>query len=294
VPSKQRSRLIDTILHIPPFNVRVRSPFAEVARHLDYFYTSYQRYGPDAFIDFDVQVLHGKGVRRWWRPQVRFLLDAAESFFPLPAQQAAPMFEWGLNWCIATRPLGYLVMHAGLLALDDRALMMPGIPGAGKSTLSASLCLLEGWRLLSDELAILDPKSGQMLPHPRPISLKNASIDIVTGFPQARIGTVYHDTRKGTISHAACPPDSVAASSTGARVRWVVFPRFELDSASSCEELSRAEAFALISEQSFNRERMGEVGFDALCSMLTDARCFQIVYGSTSAGLQLIRDITLS
>ncbi|MCB8747404.1 HprK-related kinase A [Rhodoferax sp. U2-2l] len=284
--------MIDTVLHISPFNVRVRSTLTGVAEHLDFFYQSHARCGSDAFVDFDLQILHGKGLRRWWHPQVRLLLDDTESFFPLPADQAAPMLEWGLNWCIASRPLGYLVMHAGLLARGERALMMPGVPGAGKSTLSASLCLLEDWRLLSDELAILDPASGLMQPHARPICLKNASIDIASGFPQTRLGRVYHDTRKGTISHAACPPASIAASGDPARVEWVVFPRFEFGSTPSCEEISRVEAFSLISEQSFNRERMGEVGFDALCQMLNNVRCYQIVYGSTADGLQLIRDIT--
>jgi HprK-related kinase A len=284
--------LTDTVLHIAPFNVRVRSSFATVARHLDIFYADYRRCEPGAFVDFDIQVLHGKGLRRWWRPQVRFLLDGAESFFPLPAEQAGPMFEWGLNWCLANRPLGFLVMHAGLLAQSGQALMMPGFPGAGKSTLCASLCLLEDWQLLSDELAILDPDSGLMQPHPRPISLKNASIDVVAAFPQTRLGPVYRDTRKGTISHAACPANSVAASTQPARVRWVVFPRFEADSRPQCKEISRAEAFALISEQSFNRERMGEMGFDALCTMLSDASCYQVVYGSTADGLQLIREVT--
>jgi len=284
--------LIDSIIQIPPFNVRVRSPIAAVARHLSYFYSAYGKCQPDSFVDFDVQVLPGNGLRRWWRPQARFLLDNVESFFPLPMEQAAPMLEWGLNWCLASRPLGYLVMHAGTLARSGNALMMPGSPGAGKSTLSASLCLLEDWQLLSDELAILDPASGLLHPHPRPISLKNDSIRLVADFPGARLGAVYTDTHKGTISHALCPDHSIAKATETACVRWIVFPRFTAGKAANIEEISRTEAFTLISEQSFNKERMGETGFQALCSMLTGAQCFQIEYGSTQDGLKLIRDIT--
>jgi len=284
--------LIDTLLHIPPFHVRVRSPLASVRDHLEFFYRGYPVSDAEAFVDFDVQVLPGKGLRRWWAPQVRFLLDGVESFYPLPLDQAAPMLEWGLNWCVASRPLGYLVMHAGMLARGDQALMMPGVPGAGKSTLTASLCLLRHWRLLSDELAILEPASGLMKPHPRPISLKNASIDLVRAFNGARIGRVYKDTRKGTLSHAACPAGSVDLATNAARVRWVVFPKFNAGTSPACEEISRVEAFSLISEQSFNRERMGEAGFDALCALLTDARCFQISYGSTADGLALIEQVT--
>lgn len=285
--------MTESLLHIAPFNVRIRSPFSDVAKHIAFFYSDFPRCSPDAFIDLDIQVLPGKGFRRWWRPQVRFLLDGVESFYPLPAEQSAPMLEWGLNWCVASRPLGFLVMHAAVLARQGLAIMLPGFPGAGKSTLCASLCLQENWQLLSDELAILNPASGAMQPHPRPISLKNASLEIVKQFRAARLGRVYTDTRKGTISHAAIPKASVLAASRTSVVRWIVFPQFERGAEAHHEAISRAEAFNLISEQSFNKERMGEGGFDALCAMLSGARCFKITYGSTADGLQLIRDITV-
>ncbi len=283
--------MLDTILDIPPFTVRVRSPFAAVARHLDLFYAGNSRPASGAFVDFDVDLRPGRGLRRWWHPQVRFELDGAEPFFPLPANQAAPMFEWGLNFCVANRPLGYLVMHAAVLARGERAVMLPGFPGAGKSTLCASLALCAGWRLLSDELAILDPADGCLIPHPRPISVKNASIGIVSAFPGARLGPVYRDTRKGDVSHLGGPPPSRHDATARARVAWVLFPRFDAGAPARCEEISRAEAFALISEQSFNQERMGERGFDALCALLDGARCFDLGYRSTAEGLDLVRQL---
>lgn len=280
---------LDTVLRISPFTVRLRSPFSALRQHLDTFYADVPRGSWRDFIDFDVQILPAGGLRRWWHPQARFLLDGEEPFFPLPAAQAGPLFEWGMNWCAAQRPLGQLVMHAAVVAQGDAALMAPGFPGAGKSTLCSALVHLAGWRLLSDELAILDPATGTVLPHPRPISLKNASIPVVQAFPGVRLGPVYRDTRKGDITHAACPAGSLRAAELPARVRWVVFPRFEAGAAPALEEISRAEAFVLISEQSFNNERMGEAGFQALCDLLGGARCFEIVYGSTEDALALVR-----
>lgn len=271
--------------------MRIRSPFASVAQHLQTYYADARIEGTHAFVDFDLRILPGSGLRRWWHPQARLELDGAEPFLPLPADQAAPLFEWGLNWSIASRALGYLVMHAAVLARDGNAVVMPGFPGAGKSTLCASLTFLEHWQLLSDELAILDPATGDLVPHPRPISLKNESIEIVGRFDGARLGPRYLDTRKGTISHAMVPLSSQRAAESPARCRWVVFPRFEAECEPFMEEIPRAEAFALISEQSFNKERMGETGFTALCAMLDGARCYHIEYGSTADGLRLIRDI---
>ena len=284
--------MIDAILRIAPFNVRLRSPFREVEEHVGRYYPrTLRRRGEGNFVDFDIQILPGKGFRRWFAPQARFLLDGLEPFLPLPAAQAGPLFEWGLNWSIASRPLGYLVLHAAVLAKERKAIVLPGFPGAGKSTLCAALMLLDGWRLLSDELAILDPETGHLHPNTRPISLKNASIDIVKRFPGAQLGPTYRDTRKGTITHANASEASAIAAEETATCSWVVFPRFSTEEAPYRERITRAEAFALISEQSFNKERMGEIGFHALCGMLDGAECHQIGYGSTEEGLAMIRSL---
>jgi len=282
------------VLRIPPVTIRIRTNLPLVEKHLAFFYSAcayIPAISSDDFIDLDVAVLPGIGLRRVWRPQARFLLDNNEPFLPLPIDQAAPLLEWGLNWCMASRPMGYLAIHAAVIARGGQALLLPGFPGAGKSTLCASLVFLDGWRLLSDELGLLDPASGDILPHPRPINLKNQSIDIVAGFSGARVGPRYLDTRKGTVALAAPPEDSIRQGEDPARCRWVVFPSYAPGEEGWCEEISKAESFALIAEQSFNKDRMGAVGFAALCGMLEDARCFQIGYRSTQEALELINHI---
>ncbi len=260
-----------------------------MAAHIERFYGDCLRPGEtDVFCDFEVAVYSGSGLRRHWRPQARFLLDGEEPFLPLPVEQAPALLEWGLNWCMAHRPLGYLAIHAAVVARGGDALMLPGFPGAGKSTLCSSLVFLGGWRLLSDELALLDPATGTLAPHPRPINLKNRSIDIVSGFPGARMSPRYHDTRKGTVALAAPPADSLRHGEQPATCRWVVFPKFIAEGEAWCEPISKAESFALIAEQSFNKDRMGGDGFFALAGLLDTADCFQIGYRSTEEALAQI------
>lgn len=283
--------MLDTTLRIAPFVIRVRSPFASVFEHLEFFYRDCEK-PRDAFVDFDIRLLPGQGVHRLWRPQARFLVDDQNPFLPLPADQAAPMFEWGLNWTIASRSLGYVVFHAAVLEKAGNAIILPGFPGAGKSTLCAALSHLRGWRLLSDELAILDPATGMLIANPRPISLKNASIDIVSRFPGTRVGKRYLDTRKGTVAHAAPTRDAIERADQGARPRWLIFPQFAPEQGRQVTPVSHAEAFALIGEQSFNQERMGELGFRALCALLDRVDCHQIEYGSTDDALDLVAQVT--
>jgi HprK-related kinase A len=106
------------------------------------------------------------------RPQVLFRLDGVVPFRSLPLRHAVPIFEWGLNWCIVSRANNYLIIHAAAIEKGGHVAIMPGVPGSGKSTLTAGL-VNRGWRLLSDEMALISLTDGSVTPLVRPISLEN-------------------------------------------------------------------------------------------------------------------------
>lgn len=80
------------------------------------------------------------------------------------------MFEWGLNWVVAQNAHQFLVIHAAVVERHGRALIFPGAPGSGKSTLCAAL-LSRGWRLLSDEMALISRQNGEVTPFFRVLSV---------------------------------------------------------------------------------------------------------------------------
>ena len=52
---------------------------------------------------------------------------------------------------------------------------------------------------MSDELALLDPRLGHVTPLPRPIGLKNESIELIRSFaPRAIVGPIVRETIKGS------------------------------------------------------------------------------------------------
>lgn len=51
---------------------------------------------------------------------------------------------------------GRLALHAAAVADDEAAILLLGPSGAGKSTLAAALSRLAGWRVLSDDISLLD------------------------------------------------------------------------------------------------------------------------------------------
>jgi HprK-related kinase A len=160
-----------------------------------------------------------------------------------PTRRQLACLEWGLNWCVSSHCHQYLIIHAASVERNGAALILPGPPGSGKSTLCAGL-VTRGWRLLSDELTLLEFPTGNIVPLPRPVSLKNASIDAIRRFaPNAKLGPPVHDTVKGSVAHMKPPTESVHRATEVARPRWIVLPRYEHGAAVQLTALSKARAF---------------------------------------------------
>ena len=267
------------------FVTQVQSPIAAVADGIALLYADYPLRDDAPFADFHIALARPNGLRRWFRPQVKFEYDGGSMFRPLPLDQAFPMFEWGLNWCISSRAHSYLVIHAAVVEKDGRCAILPAPPGSGKSTLCAAL-VHNGWRLLSDELAMVRLSDGLVEPLPRPISLKNASIDIIRGYVA---GTVFsrlvHDTVKGTVAHLKAPAASIAQAGEAALPAWVIFPKYEAGAAPQLAPLGRAHAFMQLAANSFNYTVLGQAGFDALGNVIERSDCYSFTYSALDDAL---------
>jgi hypothetical protein len=188
------------------------------------------------------------------------------------------MLEWGLNWCVSSHCHQYLIVHAAVLERSGRALVLPAPPGSGKSTLCAGL-VSRGWRLLSDELTLIEPLSGNIVALARPISLKNDSIEIIRRFaPGSVLGPTVHDTLKGSVAHLKAPADSVRRAAEPARPGWIVLPRYEPGAQASLAPLSKGRAFMQLADNAFNYSLHGRGGFEVLARMIEACTCYEFAY----------------
>ncbi len=275
---QRRLRLGELVLRTGPFSTRIHSDIEGVTESLARLYSAHPVEAPESFADFQVRLLRSRGLRRWFRPQVRFDYDGDAPFTPLPLAQAYPMFEWVMNWCVSNHAHSYLIVHAAVLEKNGSALIMPAPPGSGKSTLCAALAM-RGWRLLSDELALVRCSDGLLAPLVRPVSLKNASLDLIRAFaPEARFGDPVTGTIKGTIAHLMPPADSVAQAGRTARAAWVVFPRFEAGAATTMTPLSKTSTFTRLIDNAFNYAMLGERGFEVLARLVDGCDGKEFVY----------------
>lgn len=265
-------------LRTGPFVSCIRSDLDEVAEGVALHYAEHELGEPDGYADFLVGVERHRQLRSGLRPQVIFRFDADHPFNPLPGDQGFPMLEWGLNWCVSGLCHQYLTLHAAVLERNGRALILPAPSGSGKSTLCAGL-VFSGWRLLSDELALIDPTSGWVTPLPRPVSLKNASIEVIRRFaPQVQFGRLVHETQKGVVGHFKPPIDAVQRGAERARPAWLVLPRYQSDAAPRFTALGRGRMFMRLLDNAFNYHVHGRVGFDRLGELVEQCDCLEFTY----------------
>jgi len=242
------------------------------------------------------------GIRRgrWRGPGrdrgVTAFINGEAVLGPFPRYLAYPMVESILNWCIAKQVLRYVVFHAGAVERGGEAMILTGPSGSGKSTLCAALSQT-GWRLVSDELILLNPdkpKSGgpSLVGNPRPISLKNEAIGRIRDLaPQARFSDAYEGTIRGTISFLLPAEAAVARAGEPARPRHVVFPTFKAGAKGELTELDKAQGFMRLIENSVNYVSTLRTGFEAVADLSEGCRFHQLIFGDMDSAFVAIESV---
>lgn len=280
-------------LRTGPFTNCIRSNISYLVDGVAQMYGQYA-IDESGFADFHVQFRQPGGWRRWFRPQVRFDHDGLTPFEPLPVNQAFPMLEWMLNYCVSSRAHGYLIIHAAVVEKNGHAVILPAPPGSGKSTLCAAL-VSRGWRLLSDELTLIGLDDQLLTPLPRPVSLKNASIPIMQAYtPTSLFTRSAEDTAKGTVAHMKAPDASVARAAEPARAAWVVFPRYQADAPVTIDPITPARAFMRVAENAFNFSLTGERGFHALGQVMDGCTSFDFTYSKLDEAIALFDNLRVA
>lgn len=232
--------------------------------------------------DFAISLQPGSWIRRLIKPQVVFRCDQHAPFKPLPLSQAYAMLEWGMNWCIAAHEYSRFLLHAAVLVKNNKAIIFPALPGSGKSTLSVYLGLA-GWSVYSDEMAIIDVVSHNVIPVFRPVCLKNDSISLVKSwYPTATLTPVCRDTQKGDVAHAKVLSWQHYQQLTPVPVKAVVFPKYQKGAGLNIYPLEQVDAFELTSRNAFNYNVLGETAFNVISNIVGEASLYQLEYDAMS------------
>jgi HprK-related kinase A len=276
---------------IGPFVFRLNSSIKSFVEDFSFAYADFPVCGESEVSDFRIRLVPAPGWRPWREAMARLCAGEVSPFETFPRRIALPWAEWGFNWCIYTYAHQFLIFHSAVVERGGRAAILAGPSGLGKSTLCAAL-LGRGWRLLSDEFGLLDPKRGLILPIPRPVALKDASIGLIERLlPHARLGRVFAATRKGRIAHMRPPTDAVERQAEPAKPAWVVFPTHADSVDTELVLLSKGAGFVRLETNCFNYRALGRSAFDALGEVIATASCFALPFADVEAAAELVEGL---
>lgn len=278
-------------IHFGPFVLRAKTNDASLSRTIRHLYANHTL-ASDEIADATISVDVGWDARRPWRRVARLRVDRDHQIATLPPSMVGPLMESGLNLAIALRAHTFLQIHAGCLEKNGRAIIMPAASGSGKSTLCAYL-LAAGWRLFSDEFAVIVPETGNVVPVPRGISLKNASIALAKAIhPDPEFSPVVSGTPKGSVSVLRAPRQSVDRAHETCPPGAIVFPKWSADAGLQIAPLSRAEALESIIRNSINYSALDELGFNAMTRLIEEVPAFRLTYSDSIQAIDWFEDLS--
>ncbi len=178
-------------------------------------------------------------------------------------------------------------IHSAAVAVGDRAVILPGPMGAGKSTLAAGLTY-RGLGYITDEVVAIDQRSGLVRTYPKPISLGAAPDPI------------------GSIEWAPSPGAGLFLGACGVKparafghvddrdhpVGLVVLPQFVPGASTELVQLPHSEALAAVAAHTFHLDRPGTLA--SLARVLAAVPCYHLVSGSLSDAVAAVLDVVPS
>lgn len=183
---------------------------------------------------------------------------------------------WDVHGIVPTWSRDFLFIHAGSVARDGRAFLIPAAPGRGKSTLVAAL-LRRGFEYLSDEVGAIDPVSSCLYPFPKRLSLDPAALRFFPGLADRLQDRAASGIELG--KRYARPEDLGAGVATPARVDRIVFLGPQRRGTPQLTPLTKAEAVERLAASSLNLYRYRERGVILLSRVASAADAFELSGG---------------
>ncbi len=183
-----------------------------------------------------------------------------------------------------------LLIHGAAVERGGEAIVFLGKSYSGKSTLTMHL-LRNGYRLLSDEVILVEPKTLKLRPFPRNLLVRQGALENDSGLRELCDARWQYEDKGGEIKWMMDPdalsPEGIAEEAWAGQIfclrrhrRWR--PLLEpLGMRGAIEEMVR---------QAMNLKNTGEEGVDALVRMARSARNFRLRAPHGGVAWELLRE----
>lgn len=168
-----------------------------------------------------------------------------------------------------------VALHAGGVRLNENGILIPGVTGAGKSSLVAWL-LNQGFEYLSDEIVGVVGDAPHLIGLRRALIAKRRAADRILEFPSFQSMDVVPGR-----DCSMFPPEALSKQSSGAPVacNLIVFPDFQNGAEIQISTMSPAETGLALFKSNLNARNLADGGFHAVTKLAKTAPAVRLRYG---------------
>jgi HprK-related kinase A len=185
----------------------------------------------------------------------------------------------------------YYLIHAGVVSYHNKAILFPAQSGSGKTTLIAGL-LKNGFRYLTDEIAVIEPQTLLVYPFLKPLNIKMGSLPLFANFePEMELINKRDIGVKDKIHHVLVRNGSIHPADKPIPAGDIIFVQYDPRAKCRLTPISRVNTIFDMAKCSFNQYRFKEKGIDILHSLVRRCRCYQLKFSQVGKAVDLIETV---
>jgi hypothetical protein len=202
--------------------------------------------------------------------------------------RALGMLSWHVNRQVVGNRGDRLVLHAAGAEHRGRALVIPGVMEAGKTTLVAGLTR-RGLRYLTDEAVFIDPVTTCVRPYPKPLSIDPGSWTVLSSLrpivPPALAPFLCEQWQ--------VPATSIRDDAVGppCRPAWIVATSYDAARPTTLTELSASDAVVTLAESTFDFDAAPTRHLEAIAAVVRGCRRYRLVVSDLDRACDLVLEL---
>ncbi len=189
-------------------------------------------------------------------------------------QEVVPAIKGLLTTALLEEDTGSLFLHAATLLKQDRALLIAGEPGAGKTVLTLAL-VKRGFEFAGDDIVSLE-RGGNLIPVPFLPALKSAAWQLAAKAGWMTDAYVTHQRLDGVpVKYVPQRLPNPTPYSAG----WIVVLRRGNRRKAECKKAEPSTVLSTLLAGAYGAQKMLKVGqFSVLADLVSQAQCLELTY----------------
>ncbi len=234
-------------------------------------------------IQYDILSIGKKPIFSLWDGEKRLYFGTSKY------QLAYALMNEVIFHCINNNDKHHAI-HAGAVWKGDQCIVLPGVSGKGKSTITAWL-VSKGYQYLTDELLFIDD-AGYVIPLTRPVNLKVNETHVAWMIKEdgTNLESIISDCNGSMIPHRLLNPQYESKKPC---VTHIIFPEYKKGVLPKCDELSPARSSLYMLQSHVNARNLPNNGVPALSNIARKCKAYKLVYGSFSDLEAIVADLSV-